>query len=59
MSAPYLVLIDTTNNFYVRFKGKTRLLTTKAPGGPLTPDEVEQFRTNPDILLGSPEPESA
>lgn len=58
MSAPYLVLIDTTENLYIRFKGKIKLLKTKALI-PLTKEEVEVFRTNPDAIVGEPEPELA
>lgn len=58
MSAPSLVLIDTTENLYKLYKGKRCVLKTKALV-PLTAEDIETFRTNPYILLGEPEPEMA
>lgn len=46
-----LVVYDTVMNRYKRFEGKTRTNHVQAEY-PMTPSMLEQFRIDPDSLLG-------
>lgn len=46
-----LVVYDTATNRYKRFEGKVRTNHVQAEY-PMTPSMLEQFRSDPDSLLG-------
>jgi hypothetical protein len=49
-----LVVYDTATNRYKRFEGKVRTNHVQAEY-PMTPSMLEQFRSDPDSLLGPSE----
>jgi len=56
--SPLLVIIDVKALTYKRYIGRQPGVKVRAEA-PLTGEEIEMFRTKPELVLPTPEPESA